>query len=69
MDKSVSYEYYKDSVSCIDRQIEELKARRDAILQGYCYTGLHDYYTDSHRTETFTDPYNLLDVEVEKENK
>ena len=62
MDKSVSYEYYKDSVSCIDRQIEELKARRDAILQGYCYTG-------PLTTKTFMDPYNLLDVEIEKENK
>ena len=28
-------------LSCIDRQIAELEARRDAILHGYCFTGVH----------------------------
>ena len=47
------------TVSCIDRQIEELQARKYAILHGYCYIG---HLT----TKTFLDPYNL--VEEEKKN-
>lgn len=55
-------EYYIDSqVSCIDRQIKELEARRDAILHGYCYIG----YNIS--TKTYLDPYNLDDKATEEE--
>ena len=33
--------YYDDRVTCIDRQIAELEARRDALLHGYCFIGVH----------------------------
>lgn len=39
MDKIVSSNYYYDQVTCIDRQIEELEARKAAILAGTCYIG------------------------------
>lgn len=63
MDISVANEYYYGQVSCIDRQIEELQARRnellakrDAILRGHCYTGYHN-------VKSYIDPYNLADDE------
>lgn len=45
--------YYNGQVNCIDRQIAELEARRDALIHGYCYTGYHI-------AESFRDPYNLV---------
>lgn len=39
MDISVAGPYYYDQVTCIDRQIEELEARKAAILAGTCYIG------------------------------
>lgn len=47
---SIDYNY--GQVSCIDRQIAELQARKDALLHGYCFTG----YTN---TKSYLDPYNL----------
>ena len=44
--------YYYNQVSCIDRQIEELEARKYALLHGYCYTGYHNM-------KSYIDPYNL----------
>jgi hypothetical protein len=46
--------YYYDygQVSCIDRQIAELEARKDALLNGYCFTGYYD-------TKPYLDPYGL----------
>lgn len=43
---------YYDQVTCIDRQIAELQARKDAILHGYCFTG----YVNP---KPYVDPYNL----------
>ena len=43
---------YYGQVSCIDRQIAELEARKDAILHGYCFTG---YLSQ----KPYADPYNL----------
>ena len=56
--------YNMDQVSCIDRQIAELEARRDALINGYCFTG---YIS----TKTYVDPYGLDDKELlnEEENK
>lgn len=48
--------YYYGQVSCIDRQIAELEARRDALIHGYCYTGYIE-------PEPFRDPYNLFEME------
>lgn len=45
-------EYYYNQVSCIDRQIEELEARKYALLHSYCYTGYHNM-------KSYIDPYNL----------
>ena len=45
-------------VSCIDKQIAELQARRDALLSGVCFTGYYD-------VRTYLDPYGLSDEEVE----
>ena len=33
--------YYYGQVTCIDRQIAELEARKYAMLHGYCFTGVH----------------------------
>lgn len=52
MDNSVYTTYYYGQVSCIDRQIAELEARRDALLHGYCFT---DYMT----SKTYLDQYGL----------
>lgn len=46
--------YYYGQVTCIDRQIAELEARRDALLHGYCFTG--QLYREA---KPFMDPYNL----------
>lgn len=48
----MEYFYYTGQVSCIDRQIAELEARRNALLHGYCFTGYID-------TKTYLDPYSL----------
>lgn len=53
MDYNYEYNYYYGQVSCIDRQIAELEARRKAILNGYCFTG---YYGT---TKPYLDPYGL----------
>jgi hypothetical protein len=45
--------YFDGRVSCIDRQIAELEARRYAMIHGYCFTG---YYGT---TKPYLDPYNL----------
>lgn len=43
---------YYDQVTCIDRQIAELQARKDALLHGYCFTSyVHP--------KPYVDPYNL----------
>lgn len=44
--------YYYGQVTCIDRQIAELEARKYAMLHGYCFTG---YLS----TKTYLDPYGL----------
>lgn len=54
MDNSVFSTYYYGQVSCIDRQIADLEARRDAMLAGTCFIG----YVPS---KTYIDPYNLDD--------
>ena len=41
-----------DAVSAIDNQIEKLKNRRDALLDGMCYIPLPSY-------ESMIDPYGL----------
>jgi len=46
--------YYDDRVTCIDRQIAELEARRDALIHGYCFTG---YY--GMNPKPYIDPYGL----------
>ena len=48
----VQQENYYGQVTCIDRQIAELEARKDAILHGYCFIG----YVPS---KPYLDPYNL----------
>ena len=54
---------YYGQVSCIDRQIAELEARRDAILHGYCFTG-------HLSNKPYLDPYGLDDELLnEEENK
>lgn len=55
--------YYIDQVSCIDRQIAELEARRKAILNGYCFTG---YYGT---TKPYLDPYGLDKEEPYEEDE
>jgi len=50
-------DYYLGQVTCIDRQIAELEARRNALLNGYCFTG---YYGT---TKPYLDPYGLDDDE------
>jgi hypothetical protein len=53
----MNYYYYDyGQVSCIDRQIAELEARKDAILNGYCFTG---YLS----TKPYLDPYGLGEEE------
>lgn len=54
--------YNMDRVSCIDRQIAELEARRDALIHGYCYTGYHE-------VKPFVDPYHLAVEVVEKKDE
>ena len=36
---NMEYFDYTGQVSCIDRQIAELQARREAVINGYCFTG------------------------------
>lgn len=43
---------YYGQVACIDRQIAELEARKDALLHGYCFTGYLSL-------KPYADPYNL----------
>lgn len=50
------YKYYHDQVSCIDRQIAELQARKYALLHGYCFAG--DY---SMSKKPYLDPFNLCE--------
>ena len=39
IDTNVTYSsIYSGPISCFDRQIEELQARKDAMLHDYCYT-------------------------------
>jgi len=45
-------DYYFGQVSCIDRQIAELEARKYALQHGYCFTGYYD-------TKPYLDPYGL----------
>lgn len=52
----VQQEYYSDQVTCIDRQIAELEARKYALQHGYCFTGYNDTF---QRMKTYPDPYNL----------
>ena len=59
--EQINYGIYYGQVSCIDRQIAELQARRNALLSGTCYTGV--YYD----TRTYLDPYNLDEEEWEDE--
>ena len=54
--------YNMDQVSCIDRQIAELEARRDALIHGYCYTVYHE-------TKPFVDPYHLYEDKHEEQNQ
>lgn len=56
-------DYYIGQVTCIDRQIAELEARRDALLHGYCFTG---YYGT---TKPYLDPYGLDDKELLNEER
>lgn len=35
----MEYFDYTGQVSCIDREIAELQARKDALMHGYCFTG------------------------------
>ena len=53
------YQIYYGQVTCIDRQIAELEARKYAMLHGYCFTG-------HLSNKPYLDPYGLLN---EKENK
>lgn len=53
-----NYTYY-NQVTCIDRQIAELEARRDALIHGHCYTGYSS-------TKPYLDPYGLDDKELWK---
>ena len=53
-----TYNYYE--VSCIDKQIAELTARKAGLLSGVCFTG-------HLNTKTYLDPYNL-DIKGEKLN-
>lgn len=54
MDYNVYGNLYYGQVTCIDRQIAELEARRDAMIHGYCFTG--QLYREA---KPFMDPYNL----------
>lgn len=50
--EQINYGIYYGQVSCIDQQIAELQARRNALLSGTCFTGVYD-------VRTYLDPYNL----------
>jgi len=39
--EQINYGIYYGQVTCIDRQIAELEARKDALLNGYCFTGVY----------------------------
>lgn len=61
MDYSV---LYYGQVSCIDRQIAELEARKNALLNGYCFTG---YY--GMNSKPYIDPYGLDDELLDKKEE
>ena len=56
--------YYLGNVSCIERRILELEARRDALLSGTCYLGypvISETYVeeeDNERNSNETEYYN-----------
>lgn len=50
---------YYDQVTCIDKQIAELEARRHAIISGTCFTG----YLSS---KPYMDPYRLDEKRLNK---
>lgn len=54
----INYGIYYGQVSCIERQISELQARRNALLSGTCFTGYYD-------VRPYLDPYGLSDEEEE----
>ncbi len=61
--RHTTYYYTYDQVSCIDRQIAELEARKYALQHGYCFTG---YYGT---TKPYLDPYGLDDELLDKKEE
>lgn len=61
--EQINYGIYYGQVSCIDRQIAELQARRNALLSGTCYIG---YYGMPH--SIYLDPYGLDEGEWKDEH-
>ena len=59
----MEYFDYTGQVSCIDRQIAELEARKDALLNGYCFTGYYGMVA-----KPYLDPYGI-DVEEGNDGK
>lgn len=49
------------TVSCIDRQIKELEARKYAIQQGYCYTGYYSMQSYIQDDEAIVEEENKND--------
>lgn len=50
MDSNVVFTYRADLIDSIDRQIEELKRRKDAIQNGYCYIPGMTIFNNMHGT-------------------
>lgn len=50
MDSNVVFTYRADLIDGIDRQIEELKRRKDAIQNGYCYIPGMPIFNSMHGT-------------------
>lgn len=58
METYVNYDYYGE-VSCIDKQIAELQARKDALQNHYCFIGYNI------NTKPYLDPYYLTGTIIE----
>lgn len=50
MDSNVVFTYRTDLIDGIDRQIEELKRRKDAIQNDYCYISGMTIFNNMHGT-------------------
>lgn len=56
------YGDYDSQVTCINQRIAELEARRDALLNGYCFTVVYD-------PKPYLDAFMLYDINVKGDEK